>query len=284
MKHKIKIFENYNIDKPKPSVGDRIVCLDMEGESRMFGVSGTVDKIGPSPEPNEYIIYVKWDNGSSLKLLSTVDEWEIVKPKKITEDSNSDREEISVGDRVVCLHMEDQPEMFGVKGTVTKIENDLEGENDDSLLISVKWDDGSSLTMVTDYDIYSKVEKENINEDEQWDFVISNEDVVKNFDYNLLIKYLNLIQKSGIVNMFGASPLLYCGSEHLERYYGENPPNEESFNEALEMSDEAKNEMIRGTVKSLESEKKDISIEKVNSEIRKLSQKIIELWITFYEG
>jgi hypothetical protein len=82
--------------------------------------------------------------------------------------------------------------------------------------------------------------------------------------------------------MFGAAPLLYCGSEHIDRYYGENKEDDESFQDVLEMADDAKQKMVQGTMKWLEDNNKEISVESANRYVRKLSEKIIELYVIFY--
>jgi hypothetical protein len=102
------------------------------------------------------------------------------------------------------------------------------------------------------------------------------------FDWRFLNKYLKVIQKTGIVNMFGAGFTLYCGKEHLERYYGEDKEDDENFQEALEMADKAKQKMIQGTVNWMESNGKEVTVDSINTYIRRLSVKLVELYATFY--
>jgi len=74
---------------PELKEGDRIVCYSMEDEvSVPPGTKGTVTKVQKDPfEKDENIISVKWDNGSTLSLLSGVDKWKLVK-QKIQEQPN----------------------------------------------------------------------------------------------------------------------------------------------------------------------------------------------------
>jgi hypothetical protein len=83
--------------------------------------------------------------------------------------------------------------------------------------------------------------------------------------------------------MFAASPLLYSGKDHIERYYGENPPNPEEFDKLLDMADEAKDKMIQGTMSWMENNNKEIDVNTVNFRVQKLSQKILQLWRVFYQ-
>jgi hypothetical protein len=178
--------------------------------------------------------------------------------------------ELKIGDRI------------GDEGTVTNIVQDP-FESADAKIISVKWDNGSTLSLVSVCDVWKKVESE-INEDaqKQADFVIQNEEIFDSFDWRFLRQFLKMIQSSGIVNMFGAAPLLYAGREHIDRYYGEGREDEQEFQEVLDNADEAKNKMIDGTIKFMEKNNNPINVDSVNSKIRRLSQKILEIYMIFY--
>ena len=71
---------------PKLNVGDRIICYNMDGETSVPpGSLGTVKKIGHDPfesDGESRIIEVKWDNGSSLALVSSTDAWKLA-PKQV---------------------------------------------------------------------------------------------------------------------------------------------------------------------------------------------------------
>ena len=64
---------------PKLSIGDRIVCLEMEDEPKYFGARGTVVDINKGPGFLQY--NVQWDNGGALFLLDT-DSWILEKDFK----------------------------------------------------------------------------------------------------------------------------------------------------------------------------------------------------------
>jgi hypothetical protein len=190
--------------------------------------------------------------------------------------------ELNVGDRIICYHMDGEHSTvsMGTEGTVTHISNDPFER--DVKLINVKWDNGSTLSLISNIDTWKKVNPKNIREDNTANFFSKNPEVFDNFKYRFLRQYLLNVRESGIVNMFGAAPLLYSGKEHIERYYGENPPNQEAFDEVLEKADDAKNEMIGGTIKYLEENNIEVSVDNVNRHIKKLAQKVLEFYMNFY--
>ena len=190
--------------------------------------------------------------------------------------------ELSVGDIIELYYMEGEISVpLGTQGVVTKIQPDpFENTGE---IISVNWDNGSSLSLLSTTDKWVKISKE-INESikSQMDFFSSNEEIFDSFDWKFLRSYLKMVQSSGIVNMLTASPLLYSGSEHIERYYGEDREDDEDFQEVIEFADEAKDKMIQGTIKFMQNKGMEIELENVNRMIRKLSNKILELYILFY--
>jgi hypothetical protein len=60
---------------PKVKEGDRIVCIQMQGESDTVpvGTKGTVQRIVKTPFGEQ--IEVNWENGSTLSLLMDEDVW-----------------------------------------------------------------------------------------------------------------------------------------------------------------------------------------------------------------
>lgn len=196
---------------------------------------------------------------------------------------------VNVGDRVELYYMEKESSVpLGTEGTVTSVMKDpFKGE---TLLIGVKWDNGSKLKLCGDVDMWKTARSNNIEEqidllfeqDSEYEFFRDNEELFDLFDYRFLKKYLKVIQKTGIVNMFASAPLLYCGREHLDRYYGEDKEDDINFQEALEMADMAKQKMIEGTVKWLEHKNKEVTVETANTYIKRLSVKMVELYVAFY--
>jgi hypothetical protein len=193
--------------------------------------------------------------------------------------------ELKVGDRIMCFHMEGETSVPpGTLGTVTKITRDpFESKNEN--LISVKWDNGSNLSLITSTDAWKLVPKENIKEqiDDTWRYMTDNPDVFEHFDWRFFRDFLEKIRKSGIVNMFEASPLIYSGKEHIDRYYGEGNEDDEDYINMLEDADESKNKLIQGVVSYMEANNKgldDMSL--VNRYAKNFSQKILGLFMTMH--
>jgi hypothetical protein len=191
--------------------------------------------------------------------------------------------ELKVDDVIMLLHMEKETGVPpGTIGVVTSITRDP--WQDDSKLISVKWENGSNLNLVTAKDMWLKTQNDNIQEqrtdNQSWDYITKNADVFENFDWKWLEKFLYKLRDTGIVNMYGSSQLLYAGSEHIERYYGEGKEDDEEFQEFLELADEAKNKITQGVIKYMNANGKDLDdMSVVNRYARHFSEKILGLYI-----
>ena len=84
--------------------------------------------------------------------------------------------------------------------------------------------------------------------------------------------------------MLQSAPFLYSGREWIDRYYGENQEDNESFQEVLERAEESKNELITGIIKYLESNDIDIDFDdmgRFNQYVRKFSNKLLLLYVNF---
>jgi hypothetical protein len=193
--------------------------------------------------------------------------------------------ELNVGDRVVIYFMEKETSVPpGTFGTVKNIERDP-FESEGEKLISVKWDNGSSLAIVTSTDRWKKVPAESIDEQtrsNEYNFYSKHPDVFDNFDWRWFREYLKKVRESGIVNMFAAHPLLYSGKEHIDRYYGENQEDNEAFQEVLDMSEESKNKLIQGIMKYMDAKNEDIDIDRVNYYARKFSKDLLGVYMNFF--
>jgi hypothetical protein len=193
--------------------------------------------------------------------------------------------ELKVGDRVMCFHMEGETGVPpGTLGTVTRLTRDpFESENDS--LINVKWDNGSSLALITSTDAWKLAPqeiKEHASGSPEYDFFSKNPEVFENFDYKFLKKFLQKVRDSGVINMFQSAPFLYSGKEWIDRYHGEHEEDNEEFQEVLEMADEAKNKMIQGLLKYMESKNIDADdMDRINHLMRKFAVKINQLYVTF---
>jgi hypothetical protein len=76
-----------NINPPlKP--GDRIILLSMHGETMAPGLKGTVTRIQSVVGTD--VMYVDWENGRTLALLSDTDAWTLDESKPIQEAYNDE--------------------------------------------------------------------------------------------------------------------------------------------------------------------------------------------------
>jgi hypothetical protein len=172
---------------------------------------------------------------------------------------------------------------MGTNGVVSRVIRDP--FEDDGEIIEVKWDNGSNLSLISVTDSWVKVDENQIKEsleDEPHEYFMKNPEIFENFDYKFLREFLNKLRKAGPVNMFQSQPFLYSGRKWIDRYYGENQEDNEDFQEVLDMADEAKNKMIQGVLKYMESEGIEIDLDKVNRLMGKFATKILQLYISFF--
>ena len=191
---------------------------------------------------------------------------------------------LKVGDRIMCFHMDGETSVPpGTLGTVKDISRDP-FESEDESLISVKWDNGSTLALVTSTDAWKKV-VDKIQEQTgspEYDFFSKNPEIFENFDWRFFREFLNKLRDSSVINMFQSGPFLYSGREWIDRYHGENQEENESFQEVLEMAEESKNKMVQGIIKYMTSKNLDLDdMSKVNHYATKFSNKIVQLYMTF---
>lgn len=192
--------------------------------------------------------------------------------------------DLRVGDRIKLMHMDGETSVSPLtKGTVISITNDPFEKG--SLIINVKWDTGSVLSLLSNHDVYKKI-SDDLREstgsgDIIFDYVKNNKEILKNFDWRFFRDYLSVLRKSGVVNMFGSAEFLWLGKESIERYYGEGREENEYFQEVLELADEAKDKLISGSVKLLTSKGKEIGLSQVERVMGNSARKLVELYMSF---
>ena len=94
--------------------------------------------------------------------------------------------ELKVGDKIICYHMEGETSVSpGTTGTVKHIGRDPFDSNE--TIISVQWDNGSTLSLLSSTDAWKIMPQEsiqeNINQDSNWKFITENPDIYDNFDW-----------------------------------------------------------------------------------------------------
>lgn len=183
------------------------------------------------------------------------------------------------GDNITLLYMKGETMSPGLKGTVISVEN-VFGED----IIQVDWENGRKLSLLSTEDAWTKTEAKKIEEAYRDDSWLSKNLDIANFNTTVLLNFLIKLRDSGITNMFGAAPYLYMGKDRIEhefhyRDFDELGDQEERFQEMLSMADEAQSEMIKGVIKILEKENKELDIDTINNYLRKYSQKILMHYI-----
>jgi hypothetical protein len=181
--------------------------------------------------------------------------------------------ELEKGDRVICLHMEDEWTSVppGTKGIV-KNKQEMFGDTQ----YSVEWENGSSLALLSSCDAW-KLDKKRVDENFGHDEVfLRNIDVFKNFKMRYLHEFLKKVRECGAVNMFTAAPFLYMGKDRMEHMFAYQDIENEICDEVLDMANMAQHEMVSGVIKVLESEGKEVELSKINRYLQRYSQKVLE--------
>lgn len=178
------------------------------------------------------------------------------------------------GDRICLLYMSGEISMNpGECGTVTSVDK-VFGD----IQYGVKWDNGSNLALLSDADAW-KFEKKQIKENEldRMNVLYKNIDVFKFFKMGFLHKYLLLVRKASVVNMFESPPYLWMGSERIKHEFKyKNIHNEEAFDEMVEMSDAAQAEMINGVINYLEDQGIEENMSNINKYLQKFATMIVQ--------
>jgi hypothetical protein len=181
------------------------------------------------------------------------------------------------GERVILLHMNDETSVLpGTWGTVKRA-YELFGTDQ----YDVEWDNGSTLSLIGDEDMWDNKErkKKTIKEDDRNKFFMDNIDVFKYFNMKFLKKYLLMIRESSITNMYGAGPYLYMGRERIEHEFKyKDIHNEEAFEEVLDHANQAQAEMINGVINYLEDKGIEEDMSSINRYLQRFATKIVQTY------
>jgi hypothetical protein len=215
---------------------------------------------------------------------------------------------LETGDRVVCLKMQDD---YGVPGGIPGIVKGVSnvfGENQ----YNVKWKNGSSLALIEGVDQWLKVVDE--EEDIQETRVLTKKQFLEEtrkienipqeyvkysrmYDMREIKKFLDLLRKSGVTNMYQAAPYLYLGKDRIahEHHYDDmGEEREETFQELIDMAEDVRNVMIRGAFNHYDSKRSDEEgdeddddrryLRGVEDIMRRDSQTLLKLWMSMKSG
>ena len=190
--------------------------------------------------------------------------------------------ELNVGDRVVIMDMSGEsgikPGMGGDVRRITKVFGTTQYE--------IKWDDGSSLQILSDVDKWMKEEdwerlknrRKKVDESIDPDFARKNKNLVQDFEMAKMHKFYNALRISSVVNMFAASSYFWMGKDRIahQHFYEEmDDDRAEAFEEVLDSADEIKDILIRGSLKTLEREGKQVTLDAVKRVAEKKAKQIV---------
>ena len=147
---------------------------------------------------------------------------------------------LNVGDRVRCLHMDDEYSSVppGSMGTVINV-----GKTPWGVQYMVEWDNGSKLALLSDADVWdtgekkSKVSESIESEKSRHDNLIKNMDVLTHFKHRFLKEYLIKLRDCGVTNMLASAPYLYMGRERMELDFRYHNVENEICDEVLDLAD-----------------------------------------------
>jgi len=190
--------------------------------------------------------------------------------------------ELNVGDRVVIMDMSGEsgikPGMGGDVRRITKVFGTTQYE--------VKWDDGYSLQILSDVDKWMKEEdwerlknrRKKVDESIDPDFARKNKNLVQDFEMAKMHKFYNALRISSVINMFAASSYFWMGKDRIahQHFYEEmDDDRAEAFEEVLDSADEIKDILIRGSLKTLEREGKQVTLDAVKRVAEKKARQIV---------
>jgi hypothetical protein len=190
--------------------------------------------------------------------------------------------ELNINDRVVIMDMSGESGFRpGLGGTVKRITSVFGSKQ-----YEVVWDNGSSLQILSDVDKWMKEEdweklknrRKKVDESIDSDFTRKNKNLVRDFEMAKMHKFYDALRESGVVNMFASTPYFWMGKDRIahEHYYTDmSDERAEAFERVLDSADEIKNILISGTIKTLEREGKEITLDNVQRIAQKKAQQIV---------
>jgi len=196
--------------------------------------------------------------------------------------------ELNIGDRIMLYHMEDEFMAPGIKGTVVSISRDP--FEDGNKIIGVKWDNGSTLNILSKYDFWKKIGNSPMNEsaDKQSQFIIDNEQIFRNFDINTIRQFLLDLRNSGIVNMYASSPFLYMGSDKIVQQHGSpydldlDDARFEAYERVVEQADTVKNKVIEGTMRMWDAQGNEWDLSRFERKVQDSARKLVAMYMVFF--
>lgn len=192
------------------------------------------------------------------------------------------------GDRIVLLHMDDpySAVKIGTKGTVVKIVKIPFGLGTQ---YTVNWDNGQNLDLIPEVDSWIKAEdvkpRNKINESEfgqELESLMRHKDLIKNLNYRPVLDYLEKVRKSGLVNMFQASPFLMTDSKNLHKLIYKFDGEPDDYPDLFEDIDDVRQILINETIRIIQEKNLEFDDYTINKVFKEVCMAVMELYFSLY--
>ena len=200
---------------------------------------------------------------------------------------------VKSGDNIILIYMKDpySPIAGGVKGVVNSVTKDPFDEGEE--IISVNWENGRSLSLVSSEDMWMMEKDLKVNIEEQanpnLDGLISLKNIFKYSNEKIFFNFLSKIRESGLVNMLESGQFLFSGPKYLQKFieFEEMKTgreyDEDMVEELMDMSQQTRDEFIRMAMKMVIDEgTEDYSNKKLEKKIRDLTSKALKYYIMMF--
>ena len=213
--------------------------------------------------------------------------------------SKNKNPKLKVGDRIVLIYMPGEDIDTGTKGKVKNVGDQPSSGSEFDYMYNMEWyDEGGNVistlsllpqsdTWMLDPDFNSKniqearfTELDDLIKHHEWSRLF------KKSDLRYIMDYLEVIRKSGVVNMFQSGQFLGQNRDYLEAYFNLHrmkheldDEKEEMIEKIIEMSDNVRNIMISAAVNDLERNKKEITGQSATNRVNKLSTELVKNFI-----
>ena len=114
------------------------------------------------------------------------------------------------------------------------------------------------------------------------EILIKYSELVGKYPLKKIFEYLNILQKTGITNMLGATPYLYGGREWIQKqidYF--DIEEDENVEKLLDKADEIRNSIISGALKRQEGKETNDFIRSIERRVQQESKDILKIWMDF---
>ena len=127
-----------------------------------------------------------------------------------------------------------------------------------------------------------KFEDTPLNESVNMNILHKNKKIFKNMDLRPIMKFLEFLRQSSLTNMMGARPYLLMGKQGMTKELVYHKDGIEGYEELVEAAEDCKNEIIRGAMEILSSEGKDLELNSIERQVKRIMDSIMELYFTNY--